>query len=54
MKNKIKCFLGYHKWKNIDTYFPTPKDGEHILFSNLHECKHCKKQEMKGMGWVIG
>ena len=53
MIKKLLCFFGFHKWINIDDYFPTPKDGEMICFQNLHECKNCKKQEYKGIvfGW---
>jgi hypothetical protein len=53
MIKKLLCFFGFHKWKNIDDYFPIPKDGEMICFQNLHECKNCKKQEYKGMGCII-
>ena len=50
---QLLCFLGFHKWKNIDGYTPIPKDGEMICFQNLHQCKNCKKQEYKGMGCII-
>ncbi len=49
---KGKCFLGLHKWKNINDYFPLPKENETICFSNLHKCDNCGKEEYKGMGCV--
>ena len=51
--DKIKCFLGLHKWKNIDDYTPIPQNGEMICFQNLHECEKCKKREYKGMGCIV-
>lgn len=51
---KIMCYFGFHKWINIDLrQTPNPKEGEMICWSELHECAHCKKQEYKGMGWII-
>ena len=51
---KIKCYLGFHKWKNIDT---TPKPhlepGDAYCYSDLHKCEHCKKEKYLGMGCVI-
>lgn len=50
---KVKCFLGFHKWRNIDNYFPIPTQGnETICFRNLHKCDNCGKEEYKGMGCV--
>ena len=47
---KLKCWLGFHKWKNIDKNpMPNPQNGEMICWSDLHECEHCKKQEYKGI-----
>jgi len=51
--NKIKCFLGFHDWKNLCTSYPEFKKGEAILISELHECKRCKKRKLFGMGWVV-
>lgn len=49
----LQCSLGYHNWINIDKRpMPNPKPGEMICWSELHECKHCKKQEYKGMGCI--
>ncbi len=54
MWNKIKCFLGFHKWINIDNSpIPNPKTDEMICWSELHECENCKKREYKGMGCII-
>lgn len=51
---RFKCWLGFHKWINIDTNpTPTPKDGEMICWSELYECGECGKQEYKGMGCVV-
>lgn len=51
---RFLCWLGFHKWINIDTNpMPNPKAGEMICWSELHECRHCKKQEYKGMGCVV-
>ena len=49
----ISCLLGFHKWINIDTTpLPNPKLGEMICWSELHECKFCKKQQYLGMGCI--
>ena len=51
---RLKCWLGFHDWVNIDTNpTPNPKTGEMICWSELHECSRCKKQEYKGMGCVV-
>ncbi len=51
---KILCWLGFHKWKNIDTTpLPDLKEGESICYSDLHKCERCGKEEYKGMGWLI-
>lgn len=53
-KKRFLCWLGFHKWVNIDTSpMPNPKAGEMICWSELHECCHCKKQEYKGMGCIV-
>lgn len=52
--NNIRCFFGFHKWKNIDTTpLPELKEGESCYYSDLHKCKECGKEEYKGMGWII-
>lgn len=52
--NKIKCYFGYHNWVNIDTsLMPNPEPGTMICWSELHECKHCKKQAQLGMGCIL-
>ena len=49
--NKIKCFLGFHSWVNIDPNpVPEIKDGESIQVVNLHECSICKYRTYLGMG----
>lgn len=54
MIQKLKCWLGFHKWINIDKRpMPTLKKGESIAWSELHECKYCKKQQYLGMGQMI-
>ena len=51
---RFLCWLGFHNWVNINvTPIPNPKAGEMICWSDLHECKHCKKQDYKGMGCVV-
>lgn len=51
---KLLCWLGFHKWVNIDTRpEPNPKAGTSICYSELHECSRCKKQEYLSMGWII-
>lgn len=52
--HKIKCFLGFHNWINIDkSPLPNPKKGEMICWYELHECEYCKKKDYKGMGCII-
>ena len=53
MINKIKCFFGFHNWKNIRPITPIPEKGEQISFSNLHKCEHCDKEQWLGMGTII-
>ena len=54
MIRKILCYFAFHQWININTKpQPNPKPGEMICYTDLHECKHCKKQEYKGMGWIV-
>ena len=53
MINKIKCFFGFHNWKNIRPITPIPGKGEQISFSNLHKCEHCDKEQWLGMGTII-
>lgn len=51
---KLLCYLGFHQWVNIDTNAtPNPKNGESIMYSELHECTNCKKREYKPMGMII-
>jgi hypothetical protein len=54
MINKIKCYFGFHKWKNIGG---NPLDGLELgsttHVSKLHQCEYCKKEEMKGMGTFL-
>ncbi len=51
---RLLCWLGFHRWVNIDSSpMPNPKDGEMICWSELHECRRCKKQEYKGMGCTV-
>ena len=47
------CFLGMHKYVNIERRTPIPKNGEMICFTNLHECERCKKRKSLGMGCII-
>ena len=48
---KILCWLGFHKWINIDKRpMPEVPKGDSVCYSDLHECRRCKKQEYKGMG----
>lgn len=50
----LKCRIGFHNWINIDKNpLPSLGPGESILFCNEHECTHCHKKEMKGMGWLV-
>jgi len=52
--SKLKCWLGFHKWINVDTtQFPKLEADEIYCYSELHECEHCKKKEYKGMGCII-
>ena len=54
MIDKILCWFGFHIWINLNKDgYPTPKEGESILVSDLHECKYCKKQRYLGMGWIL-
>lgn len=51
---RLKCWLGKHDWVNIDTkHIPKLEPGEMYCYADLHECKHCKKREYKGMGCVF-
>lgn len=53
MWDKVKCFFGFHKWRNIDKEpLPNLKPGESYCYSDLHKCDHCGKEEYKGMGWI--
>jgi len=55
MANLIKkalCFIGFHKWINIEKSYPNLKNGEMALYSNLHKCENCKKEERLSMGWA--
>jgi hypothetical protein len=49
--NKIKCFLGFHKWKRVGEIELELNSTTHV--QHLHECEHCKKQEYKGMGTFL-
>ncbi len=50
---RLKCFLGFHDWVNIDDEPEPDTSGGAVLWSALHECKRCKKKEHKGMGWLM-
>jgi hypothetical protein len=46
---KLKCKLGFHKWKNIETTeMPPVPEGGYLIWRELHECEACKKQEWFG------
>ncbi len=51
--DNIKCFFGKHDWENIGQYEPPAGDpGTKTCYSSLHRCKHCSKEEFKGMGCI--
>ena len=54
LRNRVKCFFGYHDWDNVGNHNPPPPIGGTVCWSSLHECSRCKKEEMKGMGCISG
>jgi hypothetical protein len=49
--NRIKCFFGYHDWKNISTSgYPFVPENGFVDVSELHECTKCHKKAFLGMG----
>ena len=51
---RLKCFLGFHKWKNLNKTTPNPKKGEKICWSDPHKCDRCGKKKWLGMGCIYG
>lgn len=49
--SKLKCWLGFHKWKNIDTtLLLNLREGESYCYFELHKCEECGKEQYLGMG----
>jgi hypothetical protein len=54
VRKRLLCHLGLHTWENIDKNpMPTPTKYTHYFVESLHECHYCKRQEFKGMGYIV-